>query len=144
MLDEYFDDYGYLRRAPEPVVVDMPESALEYLSLTPGPVVTVAPSRKDEPVYSGVMAYFPLAMKALARLSKWGNDKHNPGQPLHWSRPKSSDHKDCIARHLLDAGTIDPESGELHDVALAWRALANLQLAEEKRLGLNVTGDVTV
>ncbi len=91
-------------------------------------------ARKDEPVTTGVLDYFPLAIKALARLSKKGNDKHNPGEPLHWSREKSGDHADCIGRHLLDRGKVDPESGELHDVALAWRALANLQLAEEKRL----------
>lgn len=90
--------------------------------------------RKDTPIYSGVMAYFPLALAAVARVSKAGNDKHNPGQPLHWSRGKSTDHKDCIARHLIEADGVDPSTGELHAAALAWRALANLQLAEEKRL----------
>lgn len=87
--------------------------------------------RKGIPVYSGVMAYFPDALRAVARLSREGNDKHNPGEPLHWSRGKSADHKDCIARHLMDAGSVDPETGMLHDVALAWRALANLQVALE-------------
>lgn len=90
--------------------------------------------RKDTPIYSGVMAYFPLALAAVARVSKAGNDKHNPGQPLHWSRHKSTDHKDCIARHLIEADGVDPATGELHAAALAWRALANLQIAEEKRL----------
>lgn len=94
--------------------------------------------RKNTPIASGVLDYFPLAIAAVARLSKYGNDKHNPGEPLHWSRGKSNDHRDCIARHLIDCGTVDAESGELHDVALAWRALANLQLAEEKRLGIKV------
>lgn len=98
---------------------------------------TNSQDRKDTPIYSGVMAYFPLAIAAVARHSKWGNDKHNPGQPLHWSRGKSDDHLDSAARHLLECGTTDPESGNLHDVALAWRALANLQIAEEKRLGLS-------
>jgi 5'(3')-deoxyribonucleotidase len=92
-------------------------------------------SRKELPICTGVLDYFPLAFAALARLSKKGNDKHNPGQPLHWSRAKSADHRDCIVKHLIDSGIIDPDNGELHDVSLAWRAMANLELAEEKRLG---------
>lgn len=103
-------------------------AAKDAASLTP------SQQRKATPLYSGVLAYFPLALAAVARLSKAGNDKHNPGQPLHWSRGKSNDHLDCIARHLADAGGFDEETGELHDVALAWRSLANLQIAEEKRL----------
>lgn len=82
------------------------------------------------PVYSGCVAYFPLALAEVARLSRHGNDKHNPGQPLHWSRDKSSDHLDCIARHLLECGKAD-DDGFLHDVKVAWRALANLQLKLE-------------
>lgn len=83
------------------------------------------------PVYSGCVAYFPLALAEVARLSRHGNDKHNPGQPLHWSRSKSSDHLDCIARHLLECGQVD-DDGFLHDVKVAWRALANLQLKMEE------------
>lgn len=93
-------------------------------------------NRKAEPVVTGVLDYFPLAIAAVARLSRIGNDKHNPGEPMHWARGKSNDHRDCIGRHLMACGTIDPETGELHDAAVAWRALANLQIAEEKRLGL--------
>lgn len=89
-------------------------------------------ARKETPLYSGVMKYFPDALCEVARLSKVGNDKHNPGEPLHWSREKSSDHGDCILRHQLDAGTYDSEDGFLHDVKVAWRALAQLQLALEK------------
>ena len=92
---------------------------------------TDSQERKDAPVFSGVLAYFPDAIIEIARLSKTGNDKHNPGQPLHWSRDKSTDHGDCIVRHQLDAGTID-DDGHLHDAKIAWRALAQLQLALEK------------
>jgi hypothetical protein len=82
------------------------------------------------------MRYFPDALAAVARLSKAGNDKHNPGEPLHWSREKSTDHGDCIARHQMTFDQIDPESGEYHAAGVAWRALAQLQLLEEaKRLG---------
>lgn len=89
------------------------------------------PTRKDMPVFSGVMQYFPDALMAIALHSKRGNDKHNPGQSLHWAKGKSTDHADCIARHLIDIGPnwdhLDPETGSMHAMALAWRALALLQ-----------------
>ena len=95
---------------------------------------TDSTERKNAPVFSGVLAYFPDALIEIARLSKMGNDKHNPGQPLHWSREKSGDHADCIVRHQLEAGTLDTD-GILHDAKVAWRALAQLQIALEKRRG---------
>lgn len=96
---------------------------------------TDSEARKQIPIYSGVLRYFPLAIAAVARLSKAGNEKHNPGEPLHWSRDKSTDHEDCIARHLIDIDTLDAVTGEYEDAkCLAWRALAALQILEEKRL----------
>jgi Domain of unknown function (DUF5664) len=90
-------------------------------------------ARKGVPLCTGVLDYFPAALAAVARISKFGNDKHNPGEPLHWARGKSADHADCIARHLVDRGIIDPESGESHTAEVAWRALALLQEEEEAR-----------
>lgn len=94
-------------------------------------LTTDSQERKDTPIYSGVVKYFPLALAEIARLSKTGNDKHNPGQPLHWSRGKSNDHADCVMRHLMEVGTIDPDDGHRHATKLAWRALALLQLELE-------------
>src|ERR1700677_2638312 len=68
--------------------------------------------RKGEPIHSGVLCYFPDALAAVSRVSKAGNDKHNPGEPLHWSRGKSNDHMDCVARHIITPDEIDPDSGE--------------------------------
>ena len=97
---------------------------------------TDSEERKGIPIFSGVLNYFPLAIAAVARVSKRGNDKHNPGETMHWARGKSMDHADCIARHLIDVETLDPGTGEYEDaMALAWRALAKLQELEEKRLG---------
>lgn len=93
---------------------------------------TDSKARKDIPLARGCLDYFPDALAAVAELSRAGNDKHNPGQPLHWSREKSSDHADCIMRHLVDRGKADEEDGILHDVKVAWRALAMAQLALEK------------
>lgn len=85
-----------------------------------------AQSRKETPVFSGVLNYFPDAIKAVAQCSFIGNEQHNPGTPLHWDRAKSGDEKDALVRHLLDAGTIDSD-GIRHSAKVAWRALANLQ-----------------
>lgn len=88
---------------------------------------TGSQERKDTPIYSGVMAYFPRALAYIAKVSKAGNDKHNPGQPLHWSKDRSNDHADCVGRHLIEHGTVDPEDNLRHSGKLAWRALALLE-----------------
>lgn len=98
--------------------------------IRPMHLTTDSAARKGIPLATGVIDYFPDALADVARLSKVGNDKHNPGQPLHWSREKSTDHADCILRHMLDRGVIDTD-GLLHDAKVAWRALAQLQLAIE-------------
>lgn len=95
---------------------------------------TDSAERKNTPIFSGVMNYFPLALAYVAKVSKAGNDKHNPGQPLHWARDKSTDHTDCIARHLIEYDGVDPEDGLLHAGKLAWRGLALLETELEKRL----------
>lgn len=84
-------------------------------------------ARKALPVTTGVIDYFPAALAEVAKVSKYGNDKHNPGQPLHHARGKSMDHADAIGRHLIDRGKIDPDTGVRHSAELAWRALALLQ-----------------
>ena len=85
-----------------------------------------AQKRKDTPIFSGVIKYFPLALQEVARVSKIGNDQHNPGKPLHWDRGKSGDELDALTRHLLDAGKFDTD-GTRHSAKIAWRALANLE-----------------
>lgn len=94
---------------------------------------TGSEERKNVPLVTGLMDYFPAALVEVARLSKEANEKHNPGEPMHWARDKSADHVDCLLRHLVDRGEIDPDDGFLHDVKVAWRALANLQEELEKR-----------
>jgi hypothetical protein len=87
-------------------------------------------ARKETPIVSGVLDYFPDAIAEVARVSFTGNQQHNPGQPLHWDRTKSMDHVDCIGRHLLERGTLDTD-GRRHSGKLAWRALALCQLEIE-------------
>jgi len=91
-----------------------------------GPLPADAKSRKETPIASGVLDYFPDAIAHVARCSFVGNEQHNPGQPLHWDRSKSKDHADCLIRHFMERGTVDSD-GVRHSAKLAWRALAMLQ-----------------
>ncbi len=97
---------------------------------------TDAQERKDTPVYSGFICYFPDAIAEVARLSKAGNDQHNPGSPLHWDRSKSGDERDALLRHLIDGTFIergDPDAAIVEARAVAWRAMAALQKLCEQR-----------
>ena len=87
-----------------------------------------AADRKATPVFSGVLKYFPNALKEVSKCSKAGNDQHHPDKPLHWDMDKSKDEYDALTRHLIDH-TIDPvdDDGMLHLTNVAWRALAGLE-----------------
>lgn len=116
--------------------LDTPEASAAYAAETARRRLIDADSatRKTYPMASGLLDYFPDALAAVAELSYMGNEKHNPGQPLHHARSKSTDHADCILRHLVGRGGFD---GDLREsAALAWRALALLQEELETELKL--------
>lgn len=79
--------------------------------------------RKKYPLASAFLDYFPSAVAHLANHSFVANEKHNPGQPVHWSRDKSNDHRDAAMRHLLEGDW----------AGLAWRGMALLQLELESK-----------
>ena len=88
-----------------------------------------AQARKNTPIYSGVVVYFPDGLEAVAHVSFTGNEQHNPGSPLHWDRSKSGDELDAASRHLVDRarGEVFDTDGERHLAKAAWRILAALQ-----------------
>jgi hypothetical protein len=92
-----------------------------------------AKARKDTPIATGFIDYFPDAIAAVAQLSKIGNDQHNPGTPLRWDRSKSGDESDALMRHFLERGTVDTD-GVRHSTKVAWRALAMLQKELEAKI----------
>ena len=92
--------------------------------------------RKETPIYSGVLMYFPDAIADVAKCSFAGQQQHNPDKPLAWDRDKSGDELDSLTRHLMEAGTIDTD-GIRHSAKVAWRALANLQKEIEKDGDIN-------
>lgn len=105
--------------------------------------------RKTYPMAAGLMDYFPDALAEVAHISWAGNEKHNPGEPLHHARGKSNDHADCCARHLQQRGGVDivtingVEHRIRHSVALAWRALALAQEELESEYGYELPRGAT-
>lgn len=98
---------------------------------------TDSAERKEYPLHSGCVRYFPAALAGVAKLSKIGNDKHNPGEEMHHARGKSTDHADCILRHMIDldalvASGADKERVLLEASSIAWRALALSQELHER------------
>lgn len=104
--------------------------------------------RKEYPLFRGLLRYFPAALAGVARHSKVGNDKHNPGEEMHHARGKSNDHADCILRHTMDLSDLeaaierfdghpDDAPGAVQALlteadALVWRASAWSQQLYEK------------
>lgn len=122
-------DYAAAHAELDALFAPIREAALDKLMLPQEPVQslpTSALARKELPLASGLLDYFPAALIAVAGLSRIGNEQHNPGQPLAWDRSKSGDESDALLRHLVDRGTIDTD-GVRHSTKVAWRALALLQ-----------------
>jgi len=109
---------------------------LRYLSLLS------SAKRKEYPIITGCLDYFPDALTMVAHVSYKGNEKHNPGQPLHHARGKSADHLDCIGRHLIERDQIETDD-ILHLANAAWRALAELQVEMERRYNLSLPRGAT-
>lgn len=99
---------------------------------------TDSAARKEFPMGTGCVDYFAAALAEVSHVSWCGNQKHNPGQPMHHARGKSMDHPDCIVRHFserggwdrfewTDAAGVKQVRWVLHSAYTAWRALADLQ-----------------
>jgi len=97
--------------------------------------VDKAQERKNTPIFSGVLAYFPKALAEVSRASLAGNKQHLEGQPLHWDRSKSKDQLDALTRHLIDhaSGEIVDDDGVYHLAKVCWRGLAQLELLIESQ-----------
>lgn len=131
ILDK-FDDKGLLSR-------------LRNEASSPNRITTLptdSQERKGFPLFRGCFRYFSAALAGVARISQKGNDKHNPGEEMHHARNKSSDHGDCILRHLMDTedllaaynrGESINKEQILEEVSqMAWRTLALSQELHEK------------
>lgn len=97
--------------------------AAEVVNGQPAMLPTDAHARKDIPLATGLIDYFPLALAAVAAVSRQGQKQHGT---TGWDRAKSTDEADTLMRHFLERGTIDTD-GHRHSAKVAWRALALLQ-----------------
>lgn len=89
--------------------------------------------RKEFPLFSGLLAYFPAALAQVSNHSFIGNEKHNPGKPLQHARGKSTDHLDCVLRHIVDSREVTGSKRVEELRAAAWRVLAELQEELERQ-----------
>lgn len=74
-------------------------SPVQTMKLT---LPTDSEERKQIQLLAAFLNYIPAAARKFAEHSKAGNDKHNKGQPVHHARWKSTDHEECMLRHLMD------------------------------------------
>lgn len=93
-------------------------------------------ARNALPIWDGVITYFPDAWAEISKVSVLGNKQHNLGsEKLYFNRNVSTDHANKVMRHMLDhaSGKTFDTDGTYHLAKAAWRALAALQVAIEKR-----------
>jgi hypothetical protein len=98
--------------------------------------------RKALPVFDGFLMYFPDSCLAVADVSKKGNDQHNPGEPLHWAREKSTDQLNTAQRHMMDhgMGNLKDTDDTWHLAKAIWRLSAELQLTIERERAVKPLG----
>ncbi len=81
-----------------------------------------AQQRKDIPIYTGFINYFPDAIIEVTKRSVEGSRQHH-GDKVWWDKSKSKDELDSLMRHLLEKDW----------ASVAWRAMANLQRQCDER-----------
>lgn len=94
-----------------------------------------AQRRKQCPVYSGVLRYFPNALMEVAHCSWLGSQQHQPGEPMRWDRDKSGDELDAHIRHLMDMDDLleKDSDGSYHLAKAIWRLCAIMEKELEKK-----------
>lgn len=88
-------------------------------------------ARKNIPIATGALDFFPDAIAEVAIVSFVGNEQHNPGEPLYWAREKSTDEENTALRHFMERGKRDTD-GMRHSAKACWRMLAYLQKEIER------------
>ena len=84
---------GHVRRARDALRVAAESSSLQKMQTSSRQRVIDGDSamRKTFPMATGLLDYFPDACAEVARISYLGNEKHNPGEPMHHARGKSAE-----------------------------------------------------
>jgi len=85
------------------------------------------------PVYRGFMAYFPRAIREVAKVSQYGLEKYKAkwGDKTFLTLDKDR-LLDALGRHMVDRvieGEVNYPDGELlHRAQIAWEAMAQLEI----------------
>lgn len=111
--------------------VERTESYVTYTGQVSGPgLPTEDAARKELKLWDFQFGYFPDAWLAVVRVAVAGNKQHNPGEPLHWAREKSTDQLNTAFRHQWDygRGIKKDTDGQYHLAKAIWRLSAQLQL----------------
>ena len=84
------------------------------------------------PVVQGCFHYFPRALQAVTHLSKYGLEKYDlEYDDKNFMKLDPDRIMNAIGRHLMQEaidGMYDEESNHLHAIAVAWEALARLEI----------------
>lgn len=102
------------------------------------------------PVFQGCIAYFPRALREVARVSAFGAKKHGfdlADKGFLDPRYTEAMYQDAICRHIVDRLTegevCEADGGLYHRAQIAWNALASLErflleleLEQEKENGV--------
>lgn len=93
-----------------------------------GEVTTDGLKYDAQKVDMSFLEYFPLALEKICALSEVGAKKYSRGGFRGITDPKRC--KAAMLRHYFKEGLedTDPDSGFEHDVAVAWNALAALEI----------------
>lgn len=94
----------------------------------------LAQKRAKPPIYQGLLAYFPRALREVAKVSRFGSEKHDTPMSekgfLGDNYPTEG-YVDAVGRHILDRaieGEInEADGGQYHLAQVAWDALAALE-----------------
>ena len=117
-------------RTPEErdvLIANYAKLAVDELESFEGILPSSPRARKQIPIHTGFMQYFPRAITAVSQHSLLGGLQHGQtAQSLTWDRSLSGDELDAMMRHIIDEDW----------TAVAWRAMANLEKHLEKQEGL--------
>lgn len=83
---------------------------------------------EEKPCMGFLVKSFPNALRKVSKQNDYGARKYSP---LNWKKVSIERYEDALVRHMVSAlenpSAID-ESGQEHLVAVAWNALALIEL----------------
>ena len=86
-------------------------------------------------ILAGILADFSLALEEVSKVGTFGAEKYSRGG---WESVENGEqrYKDAMWRHLLKEKreALDPETNLSHEAAVAWNALARLELKLRKEV----------